>query len=339
MASEELARAVVLTLSQYLNRRAEVGNAAFNAQLEGLLGQLEAKMSDPFLAEVFARFVDHPSGVEADTLRLHLVAALDSDGDFARQVATSMGGQAPIPIAPRRKRVVLVVAAVAVVLVLGAVFVIVQSGSLPSPTAAPAAIGPATTAATTTETTTTTTVTSSSTPPTTTSTPATPLASVPESTGLAGDGSTLAKGTPVFLTALPRPNDEWSSNHGDHDVQLTAYQESLWSKLVSCDSTRLSRSQRFRLKGFNRIEVKAVGTDSTSDPAMTVKFEVFVNADEINPIATIVANPGESKPLVQDLPAGTFALMLRASLPALDKTKCREGNAVWGSPYVIAAGK
>ena len=75
MGSEELAKSVVSSLSHYLVRRAQVGNAAYNAELESLLGQVESVLSDPYSAEMFARFVANPAdSVEAETLRLHLAS-------------------------------------------------------------------------------------------------------------------------------------------------------------------------------------------------------------------------------------------------------------------------
>jgi len=189
-------------------------------------------------------------------------------------------------------------------------------------------------------TTTTTVPVTSTTTETTTSTTATgkPSTSLAVgSPGVPGDGSTLSKGAPVFLASLPVPNGQWAFNHGDHDVQITQYAESLWYPLSTCYST-YSGEQQFRLKNFSRIEVKATGTDSTSDPSLIVKFEIFANNDTVHPLASVVANPGEAKPLAVDLPKDVFALTLRASLTTVDKSKCRGGNAVWGSAYVIAAG-
>lgn len=142
-----------------------------------------------------------------------------------------------------------------------------------------------------------------------------------------------------MLVNLPRPNDNWNFRYGDHDVQLTQYTNSLWNMLATCNSGSYRGEQQFRLKNFSKLEVKAVGTDSTADPRLAVKFEVFINDDEINARQTVVVNPGESKPMTVDLPDGTFALKLRTSLATAAGQPCRSGNAVWGSPYVVAAGR
>jgi len=141
----------------------------------------------------------------------------------------------------------------------------------------------------------------------------------------------------VPLVDLPRPNDEWNYDYGDHDVRFKQHSNSLWFQLESCDSYRTSRTQQFGLTNFSRLEVKAIGTDSKADPGMIVKFDVFANNDEVNPIASVVVNPGEAKELKQDLPADVFSLTLRVSLTRTGKP-CETGNAVWGEPYVIAAG-
>jgi hypothetical protein len=70
-----------------------------------------------------------------------------------------------------------------------------------------------------------------------------------------------------------------------------------------------------------------------------VKFEIFANNDNIHPLASVVANPGEAKSMAVDLPKDVFTLDLRASLTTVVKSsRCRLAKAVWGSPYVIAAG-
>jgi len=93
------------------------------------------------------------------------------------------------------------------------------------------------------------------------------------------------------------------------------------------------------VKNFTRLEVKAVGTDSTASPDLAVKFEVFLNDDGVNAKQTVVVNPGETKAFAVDLPPNVFAVKLRTSFTTPAGKPCRSGNAVWGSPYVIAAGR
>jgi hypothetical protein len=120
---------------------------------------------------------------------------------------------------------------------------------------------------------------------------------------------------------------------------LTQYQNSLWYPLNACNSSDTSGEQEFRLKNFTQLKVKSAGTDGTSDSSLTVKFEIFANDDEVHAIGSAVADPGQTVPLEVNLPTGTFAVTLRVSLVTLDKKKCPRGNAVWGSPYVVAAGQ
>ncbi|AHH95259.1 hypothetical protein [Kutzneria albida] len=328
MVEDELASSVVWALSQYLTRKAEIGAKAYDAQLEDLLSQLEAKLSIPYLAEVFERFKENPADqVEVDVLRLNLAREIRDDPAFAQQLSLTLGGRtvSELKSGDTRKRwlgIAAVVVALPVAFVLGR-----STSSTPAALPETTKVNAATSTAAPVTTTTATSTTSSSAPSTTAATP-----------GVPGDGGTLAKGAPVLLSDLPRPNDKWTFQYGDHDVQLTQYQSSLWSTLTTCNSDYYSGTQQFRLKNFSRIEVKAVGTDSTSDPGLAVKFEIFVNNDTIHPVATALVNPGEAKPLAADLPANTFALTLRSSLTTVDKTVCRKGNAVWGSPYAVASG-
>lgn len=337
MASEELASSVVSSLSHYLVRKSEVGNVAYNAQFEDLFGQVESKLSDAYSAEMFARFVTNPADpVEAETLRLHLARVIDRDSDFGRQLTVSLGGPMMVKPKSRKSRTRLALLVAGLVAALGAGFLVARTMSPDNaagsaPTTVTVVNAPETTSATTTTTTAATT--------TTTSGSAT-SASVPsDGPGALGDGSTLSKGAPVLLVNLPLPNDQWKFEHGDHDVQITQFQDSLWNVLNTCNSSYYSGEQGFRLKNFSRIEAKAIGTDSTSDPGLAVKFDVFVNNDNIHPVVSMVVNPGETKQLAADLPPNTFALLLRTSLTTADRSTCRRGNAVWGSPYVVAAGK
>jgi hypothetical protein len=153
-----------------------------------------------------------------------------------------------------------------------------------------------------------------------------------------GDGAAVEKGKLVYLTTLPRPNNDWIFQHGEHDVQFTQYPNSVWYPLVSCDSRR-SAAQQFRLKNFSRFEVKAIGMDSTSDTNVAIRFEIFANDDNVNPIAAQVVGPGDAKELKLDLPPNVFALTLRVSFDQVTASPCRRATAVWGSPYVVAAGR
>ncbi|KOV79337.1 hypothetical protein ADL03_37315 [Nocardia sp. NRRL S-836] len=318
-------------MSQYVIRKSEVGPAAFDAQLEGLLGHLEAKLAGPYPQEILARFLANPADpVEVETLRLHLARELRQDPGFGRQLHSDLGGRVvPPPPDPRRRgKVVAGVAAAVVLLLLG--FVAARALTSDGGSAAPTG----TTTSTAVVTQPTTTVPSTTTKPSSSSA-ATPTGSPPPS-ALAGDGSSLSADAPVWLADLPVPNNSWTFENGDHDVQLTQHQSSVWASLNSCYTT--SRDQQFRLKNFKRLEVAAVGTDSTSDPQLVVKFQVFVNSDLVKPVAEVVVNPGEAKPVKADLPPGVFALTLRSSIATVDKSQCRAGKAVWGAPYVVAAG-
>ncbi|MDX3195628.1 hypothetical protein PV458_45115 [Streptomyces sp. MN03-5084-2B] len=333
MTETELSRAVVAVLAHYLQRKAEDGNAAFDAPLEGLLAQVHSRFSEPFLEEVFARFTDRPSGsIETDAMRLYLSQEITRDGDFARQLRSALGGRKAGKVKPSRKRARWVAAGAGLVVLLAAVFVAARS-TQPTP---PQIAAP------------TTTVTaepagrpSTSTPPTSTSEPAPETTTSGETPGAAvpGDGSSVPKGSPVSLLDLPLTNNEWHVQHGDHDVQLTQYQNSLWNMLATCNSGAYRGEQQFRLKNFTRLEVKAVGTDSTASPDLAVKFEVFLNDDGVNAKQTVVVNPGETKAFAVDLPPNVFAVKLRTSFTTPAGKPCRSGNAVWGSPYVIAAGR
>lgn len=335
MTENALSQSAVSVLADYLRRKAEVGPAAYSAPLENLQSLIESKFSaNPLLGEIFARFVDNPSGpVEAEALRLYLAQEVKQDSGFSQHLRSILvdqqakGGKSKV----KRGRWALVAVGTAVALIAGFVLARVT---------APQTIqtsSPATTTVTVTPAPPETTTPSS---PTVSSTSATTDSSVvPTSPGIAGDGSSVSKGAPVLLVNLPRPNDEWDMKYGDHDVQLTQFTNSLWNMLATCNSSSYRGEQVFRLKNFTRLEVKSVGTDSTADPRLAVKFEVFVNDDDVNAKQTVVVNPGEAKPLAVDLPPGTFAVKLRTSLATATGSPCRSGNAVWGSPYVIAAGR
>jgi hypothetical protein len=331
MDDDVLASSAVHALSQYVIRKNEVGPTAFDAQLEGLLGHLEAKLSGPYPQEILARFLANPADpVEVETLRLHLARELRQDPGFGRQLYSDLGGRVvTAPPDPRRRRKVLAGAAAAVVLLLLG-FVTARALTPNSDSAAPP---PSTTTSTVVVTQPVTTAPSTTVRPS--SSVSLPTGSLPAS-AVPGDGSSLSTDAPVWLTELPVPNDNWSFDHGDHDVQLTQHQNSVWASLNSCYTT--SRDQQVRLKNFKRLEVAAVGTDSTSDPQLVVKFQVFVNSDLVKPVAEVVVNPGEAKPVKADLPPNVFALTLRSSVATVDKSQCRSGKAVWGSPHVVAAG-
>ncbi|QFU86745.1 hypothetical protein [Amycolatopsis sp. YIM 10] len=329
MTEEDLARTTTTALSHYLRRKSTEGPAAYNAPLEDLLGRVQARLSEPFLAEVFARFVEHPFGaVESETMRLHLSQAMAQDPDFARELtAVLAGGEVSKASKPGRWPRRLLVAATVLVLV-ALVFVVARvtaPGPAPSPQTTIPIAGP-----------------TSDPPPTTSSarTTTTTMApsSSPASPAIAGDGSSVPKGSPVPLVDLPRPNNDWIFEHGDHDVQLTQYPDSMWNMLATCNSNAYRGEQQFRLKNFSRLEVKAVGTDSTASPELAVKFEIFVNNDTVNAKQTVMVNPGEAKPLTVELPQDVYAVTLRTSFAVPPGKPCRSGNAVWGSPFVVATG-
>ncbi|MCR6485972.1 hypothetical protein M8542_24395 [Amycolatopsis sp. OK19-0408] len=333
MAESELARDAVSVLSQYLQRKSADGPAAYNAALEGLLTQVQARFSEPFLAEVFARFTERPTGsVETGAMRLYLSQEISRDGDFARQLKSVLGGRKASKVKASRKGIRWAAAVVGVTVLLAAVFVAarVTQASDQTNIAAPTTVTLAPATGTPTST-------SASPTPTTESNPDT--SSVAAGPAVAGDGSSVPKGAPVSLLDLPLTNNEWHAQHGDHDVQLTQYPNSLWNMLATCNSGAYRGEQQFRLKNFTRLEVKAVGTDSTASPDLAVKFEVFLNDDGVNPKQTLVVNPGEKKPFTLDLPENVFALKLRTSFTVPTGRPCRSGNAVWGSPHVVAAGR
>jgi hypothetical protein len=332
MADGDLAHVATQSLSQYLiARRSQAGIAVFDAGLQNLLGIIEAELTEPYLAETFCRFQDNPANpMEIENFRRHLADQLKRNPGLRRQVESTLGGHVAKRARGRRKLVVCAVAVVVLALVSG--FLVGQAfqagQSLAAPTTAHSPTEPATTSPATT-----TTARSSTT--TTAQLSTSSSASLP---AVPGDGSALEKGKPVHLTALPRPNDEWTFGHGEHDVQFTQHQNSLWYELVTCNS-RKSGTQQFRLQNFSRLEVKAIGMDSTSDTNVTVRFEVFANDDAVNPIASQVVGPGEAKELTVDLPANVFALTLRVAFDQVISSPCRQATAVWGAPYVVAAGR
>lgn len=329
MTADKLANDVVRTLSEYLVHKGTTGR--FELLPEDLLGQVEVKMSDLYAAETFDRFKANPSGNnEVNFLRGLLIDAIGKDPEFAKQLARTLGGKMA---KSARRKWWLTAAGVVAVAAFGGVYVLGRSTvAAPAPSSAPTAAPTVTVEETVTKSATPTSTSesdSSSTAPTSSTAPA--------GQGVPGDGSTYPEGQPVPLITLPRPNDEWVFNHGNHDVQFKQYSNSLWRELNSCDDSRYSREQQFRLTNFSRLEVKAVGTDSLADPGMAVQFDIFANNDSVNPIASAVANPGETKPMAVDLPAGVFTVTLRMSLTKSGRP-CQRGNAVWGEPYVIATG-
>lgn len=338
MTNEELASKVVSILSAYLVRREQAGPSAYNIGLDALLALVEARLSDLYDAETFARFINTPrDATEARTLHARLERIITDDDRFRQQVVTAIGNPDMTgPSLPKKNGRRTAIIGVGAVVVLVAVFLIGRATTSPAPT--PAAGGTPVYLPTSTPAVPSTPSESSSLPTTTTNNPSAP-SELPSAPNNPGDGSSLGAGTPVFLVDLPIPNNDWVYERGSHDVQLTQYQYAVWATVSTCSSSRyLSVEQQFRLKNFKRLVIKAVGTDSTSDPALAVKFEVFVNNDKVNPIASVIANPGESKPIDVALPENVFSLTLRSSVNTVDKSACRKGNAVWGYPYVTAAG-
>lgn len=325
VTNEELADKVVSILSAYLVRRRQVGTTAINFELDVLQSLIEARLTDLYDAETFARFLNAPGDItEIRTLRARLERILNDDNSFRQEVITAIGNpDMTVPSSPQKNGRRTAIISLGAVIVLIVFFLIGRSTT--SNNAPPMAGG-----------TTTPIPSESSSLPTTDYDPG--PSSEPSTPNNPGDGSSLAADTPVFLVDLPVPNDNWTYQYGSHDVQLTQYQYAVWTTVDTCSSGYLSREQQFRLKSFKRLAVKAVGTDSTSDPALAVKFEVFINNNKVNPIASVVANPGESKPIDVTLPANVFSLTLRSSVDTVDKSVCHEGNAVWGYPYVTAAG-
>ncbi|WP_236789311.1 hypothetical protein [Amycolatopsis sp. GM8] len=330
--SEALAGKVVSALSQYLSHQAKTGGSAFRQDLEMVRGEVEIILSDPFHAEAFARFLDHPGdATEMATLRLYLARALEKNPAGYDRLEASLGGSMHTGRNKRRRGFLIAATVVGLVVAVGLGYLLARTTGTDSasPSSAPPVVPPANTVQTTVQP-----ITSGSEESTTPSFPS----SSATASAAPGDGSAISKGTPVFLTELPRPSSSgWEYEHGDHDVQLTPYPNSLWHGLNTCGSNA-SKEQQFRLKNFDHLEVKAAGTDSTSDPGLGVKFEVFANDNEVNPLSSVVAGPGETKTVSVDLPANTFSLTLKASLTTVDKSKCRTVNAVWGAPYVVAAG-
>lgn len=327
MTAEKLANDVVRMLSEYLVHKKATGR--FEGMPENLLGQVHVKMSDPYAEETFARFLENPGGnSEVNFLRLLLVDAIAKDREFATQLARTLEGK--MAKSARRTVVVTTVVVIAVAALWG-VYVLGRSTADTTPTAGPSEAPTVTVEQTVTESADPT----SEAPSATESSSADPTA--PSGPGVPGDGSTYPEGQPVPLVTLPRPNDEWRFENGDHDVQFKQYSNSLWQELYSCNESSYSREQQFRLTNFSRLEVKAVGTDSLADPGLVVQFDVFANNDSVNPIASVVANPGESKPVAVDLPENVFTVTLRMSLTKGGQP-CQRGNAVWGEPYVVATG-
>lgn len=330
MAYDKLASSVVRSLSHYLVHKKNAP-AAYQAPLEILLGHLEAKFSDAYMAETLSRFKDHPDDtVTTNALQLHIKQAVGDDASFRRELERTLGGQ---PARSRTRRTVLVITVgMAVVVALVVTVVIVQSNDT-GPAAGPGAtVTSVVTVTESTSTTTSTTTDSASAAPNSSAT----VAGVPE---ILGDGSSLPEGTKVHLTDLPLPNDRWDFEHGDHDVRFTQYSNSMWDLLVSCSPSQTSGEQQFNLKNFSRIKVDAVGVDSTSDSNLTITFAIFVNNDDVDPLAEVVVGPGAVKPLEAELPTGVFAVTLRASLTQPPTgNECPRANAVWGSPHVVASG-
>lgn len=331
MDVDELARNVVRFLAQYLIHRQQAGAHAFDAQAENLAGHVDALLvADPFLDEMLRRFKDSPGNVAlGETLRLNLAEKLRAEPGSAAALAEELKrvpdtGSVAVPGARRRNGPALLVGGLVLVVVIGLVVWFASPGEPGTP---PAAV---TTIVTTTTTTLTTTATSSSAAPS-----SLPSVSLPAS-AQPGDGGSVTAGTRIFVDGLPRPHDDWTFYHGDHDVQLEQRNNSMWGSLNSCSSDGRSRKQEFRLKNFKRLEVPAIGTDSQSDIGLSVKFQVFVNDEQVQPHHEVVVGPGKTEKIGLDLPKGVFAITLQVSLLTADTKKCARGNAVWGSPYVVA---
>jgi hypothetical protein len=329
MVDDKLANTVMQSLSGYLvHKKNTLG--LFEPWLEDLLGQVEAKLSPLFGGELVERFKDNPGdNDEVNSVRLRLIRAIADDPQFAKQLATTYGGQMANSVGRRKWRIP--GAILAAVVVLGGTFL---AGRITAPTntaqAAPATVT-STVERTVTETKTPTSIAESS----SSGAPSSSGSAVP---AIPGDGSSLDAGSPVFLTDLPVPNDSWIFYRGDHDVQFTQYSSSMWQTLNSCNSDAQSYQQQFRLKKFSRIEVKAIGTDAEAATGLIVRFEVFVNNDAVNPVASVEVKPGATGELKADLPEDVFSLTLRISVAQKDTSNCQRGNAVWGSAYVVAAG-
>ena len=332
MYEVELADSVVHELSGYL-LSGDPGAGHFAA--ERLLSVVEGRISVGLPDTVYLTFRADPGDDAAiAALKVYVAREAKRDGAFARALKETLGDQAPRRPALLLRRIQAPVAVLGVIglVGLGAGFGI---GSVSS-TATPAFHDTTTiTAPPATLTTTPTTTTVSSTTTSTSGAGGTSTSTAPTS----GDGSTLPKGSPVYLADLPVPSGRSVFDHGDHDVQLKQYQDALWYPLNACSDSYTSGEQEFRLTNFTQLVVKGAGTDGTSDSSLTVKFEVFANDDAVHALGSVVANPGQTVPLEVNLPAGVFAVTLRVSLVTLDKKKCPRGYAVWGSPYVVAAGQ
>ena len=327
LVDNRLVDTVVRSLSGYLIHRKKAG--IFDDRLENLLNRVEIKMSDAYSQEMLERFRDRPDGdLETDTLRGHLVRAMDDDPEFGRQLALTFQEGHTMTQPVRRGRGRLIVGGVVAVVVLGGGFTLGRTTAPDSePRTAPTVTSTVRQTVTRTE--------------SPTSTPAESASAAPSSSpsepGIPGDGSTYPEGRPVPLVELPRPNDQWLFSYGDHDVQFKQFTNSLWQTLDTCNDRAYSREQQFRLKNFSRLEVKAVGTDSKADPSLVVQFDVYANNDNVHPIKSVVVNPGETQQLAVDLPKDVFTVTLRMSLTSTGRP-CRSGDAVWGEPYVIATG-
>ncbi|MCT2581532.1 hypothetical protein [Actinophytocola gossypii] len=331
MADRKLANSVVQSLSHYLLHK-RTPQWTYDAKWEILLEKLGGKLIEPFQVHTLDSFKTNP--VDPDTtkaLQQQVEQEIANDSEFRQQLAKTIGG----PMAgSRARRTWSMVAAAALVVVAVVITYLIARPSGNDPVAQPPATVTSTAEVTVTESTTTTT----STPE---SSSAAPASSVTGSAGpgILGDGGSLPEGTPVHLTDLPRPNDEWNFEYGDHDVQFTQYGNSVWDVLYTCSETQRSVEQQFNLRNFRSITVEAVGTDSTSDSGVAMRFEIFANDNTVEPIKEAVVEPGGSTPMEAALPADVFALTLRASLARPpDPDDCLEANAVWGSPYVVAAG-
>ncbi|AXX30270.1 hypothetical protein KCV87_05595 [Actinosynnema pretiosum subsp. pretiosum] len=332
MTENELAASTVHALSQYLAHKQQVGSGVFDARLEGLLGEVEAALSDGYGAETLARFqADPTSGTTTSMLVLQLAEAMQKTPGLDRDLRTVLGGHvAPKP--KRWKRPLLVGVGLAAVAAVAASVLLVDRDS-PQRTNTTALesspVGMTTTTTTTT-----------ASPTTTTSAASRSSSAASTSIGtsaVAGNGSSLQKGQPVFLSELPTPGD-MTFQLGDSNVQMDPYNNSLWADLYSCpERERLSQSQEFKLKNFSKLVVKAVGLESTSAPELSVRFEVFANTNGAEPIGAVDVPPGESRPLEVALPENVFSLELRMTMITRTE-RCKSGTAVWGSAYVVAKG-
>ncbi|MFJ6673382.1 hypothetical protein ACIQMJ_19920 [Actinosynnema sp. NPDC091369] len=311
---EKLAWSVVRPLEQYLIRKQQTGSGVYDAQLEVLLGRVDVQVaSDPFAAEALERFKASPTdSLMTQTLYLQLVRHVQNNPEFGRQLREALRGAPTGTRRPRMRRArwsVLWTAGVAVLLLTG--FLWGRSTSLRWPDTAEPPPKAETSGWPT------------SSPPVSSET--TTNTAVPAPTGSPRAGGT----TSVLLETLPE--HPWRFGHGDRDIQGTTYPSSVWAKLSTCEDEPVV--QRFQVTGFRRLEVRAVGADSTSARS-SLKFEVLDRDDGV--VEEVVVVEGGVGEMVVNLPDGASTIGLRSSLVNADESSCEPVHAVWGAPKVIA---